>query len=183
MGVLDTILGSVTGRIDAPGGANPLVGILGGFLTQCGGLQGLAAKFSQQGQGNSFSSWVGMGENQLISSGEIQNVLGSDQVRAIAAKLEWILPKPRSFWPNTCQRSWTNLHRRERSILGWTINRESRPCFHRSCRALPAQLLAVSQLGACDPRVCLRNHARRKTLCHLGPLVVPPLNTCSAGLA
>jgi uncharacterized protein YidB (DUF937 family) len=28
-----------------------------------------------------------MGENQLISSGQIQNVLGSDQVRAIAAKL------------------------------------------------------------------------------------------------
>jgi uncharacterized protein YidB (DUF937 family) len=87
MGVLDTILGSVTGRTDVPGGANPLVGLLGGFLTECGGLQGLAAKFSQQGQGNTFSSWVGMGENQLISSGQIQNVLGSDQVRAIAAKL------------------------------------------------------------------------------------------------
>jgi uncharacterized protein YidB (DUF937 family) len=87
MGLLDTILGSVTEKTDASGGANPLVGILSGLLAQSGGLQGLAAKFSQQGQGDTFASWVGMGKNQPISSGALQTVLGSDQVRAVAAKM------------------------------------------------------------------------------------------------
>ena len=87
MGLLDPILGAVTGKSDADGGANPLIGILGSLLTQSGGLQGLANKFSQSGQGSTFSSWVGMGENQPISSDQIQKVLGSDQVSALATKM------------------------------------------------------------------------------------------------
>jgi uncharacterized protein YidB (DUF937 family) len=47
----------------------------------------LANKFSQSGQGNAFSSWVGMGENQPISGNQIQSALGSDQVNALAAKM------------------------------------------------------------------------------------------------
>jgi uncharacterized protein YidB (DUF937 family) len=87
MGLLDSILSAVSGKGDTSGGANPLVGILGGLLAQSGGLQGLANKFSQSGQGNAFSSWVGMGENQPVSSNQIQQALGSDQVRAIAARM------------------------------------------------------------------------------------------------
>jgi len=87
MGLLDSILGAASGKSDAPGGAAPLMGVLGGLLAQSGGLQGLANKFSQSGQGNVFSSWVGMGENQPISGNQIQNVLGSDQVNALAAKM------------------------------------------------------------------------------------------------
>jgi uncharacterized protein YidB (DUF937 family) len=86
MGLLDSILSAVSGKGDASGGANPLVGILSGLLTQSGGLQGLSNKFSQSGQGDAFSSWVGMGENQPVSSNQIQQALGSDQVRAIAGK-------------------------------------------------------------------------------------------------
>ena len=87
MGLLDSVLGAASGKSDAPGGAAPLMGVLGGLLAQSGGLQGLANKFSQSGQGNTFSSWVGMGENQPISGNQIQNVLGSDQVNALAAKM------------------------------------------------------------------------------------------------
>jgi uncharacterized protein YidB (DUF937 family) len=87
MGLLDSILSAVSGKGDTSGGANPLVGILSGLLTQSGGLQGLANKFSQSGQGDAFSSWVGMGENQPVSSNQIQEALGSDQVRAIAARM------------------------------------------------------------------------------------------------
>jgi len=87
MGLLDSILGAVSGQSGQSGEANPLVGILGSFLTQSGGLQGLASKFAQSGQGNAFQSWVGMGDNQTVSSGAIQNALGSDQVKAIAAKM------------------------------------------------------------------------------------------------
>ena len=87
MGLLDSILGAVSGKTDGSGGAAQLIGVLGGLLAQSGGLQGLANKFAQSGQGNAFQSWVGMGENQPISSGEIQNALGSEQVNALAAKM------------------------------------------------------------------------------------------------
>src|SRR5712664_885931 len=87
MGLLDSILGAVSGKSDASGGAAPLIGVLGGLLAQSGGLQGLANKFSQSGEGNAFASWVGMGENEPISSNQIQNALGSEQVNALAAKM------------------------------------------------------------------------------------------------
>ena len=87
MGLLDSILGAASGKTDASGEANPLIGILGGLLAQSGGLQGLANKFSQSGCGGAFASWVGMGENQPISTDQVQKCLGSDQVRALAAKM------------------------------------------------------------------------------------------------
>jgi uncharacterized protein YidB (DUF937 family) len=87
MGLLDSILGAVGGKSGASGEANPLMGIVGGLLAQSGGLQGLANKFAQSGQGNAFQSWVGMGENQPISNNQIQNVLGSEQVNAIATRM------------------------------------------------------------------------------------------------
>ena len=89
MGLLDSILSAVGGT-QKPSGAgepNPLLGVLSGLLQQSGGLQGLANKFSQSGHGDTFSSWVGMGENQPISNNQIQNVLGSEQVNALAAKM------------------------------------------------------------------------------------------------
>ena len=87
MGLLDSILGAATREGGASGQANPLIGIVGGLLAQSGGLQGLANKFAQSGQGNAFQSWVGMGENQPVSSNQIQNVLGSEQVNAIATRM------------------------------------------------------------------------------------------------
>lgn len=87
MGLFDSILGAVTGKTDSSGGATQLIGVLGGLLAQSGGLQGLATKFSQSGQGNAFQSWVGVGENQPISGDQIRNVLGSEQVKALAAKM------------------------------------------------------------------------------------------------
>jgi len=87
MGLLDSILSAVSGKGDTSEKAAPLIGILSGLLTQCGGLQGLASKFSQTGQGDAFSSWVGVGENQTISSNQIQETLGSDQIRAMAARM------------------------------------------------------------------------------------------------
>jgi uncharacterized protein YidB (DUF937 family) len=87
MGLLDSILSAVSGKSDASGEAAPLIGILSGLIAQSGGLQGLANKFSQSGQGNTFSSWVGVGENQPVSSDQIQKALGSDQISALAARM------------------------------------------------------------------------------------------------
>jgi len=88
MELLDSILGTVTGKSDAAtGGSSQLVAALGGLLTQNGGVQGLMNKFSQGGLGETFCSWVGLGENHAISADQIQKVLGSQQVTALAAKL------------------------------------------------------------------------------------------------
>ena len=87
MGLLDSILGAASGKTDASGQANPLMAVVGSLLAQSGGLQGLASKFSQSGQGNAFQSWVGMGENQPVSTGQVQNALGSEQINAIATRM------------------------------------------------------------------------------------------------
>ena len=76
MGLLDSILGAATGKTEGSGGAAQLIGVLGGLFAQSGGLQGLANKFAQSGQGNAVQSWVGLGENQAISSDQIQTALG-----------------------------------------------------------------------------------------------------------
>lgn len=83
MGLLDSILGGGA----ASGEGHPLVGLLSGLLAQNGGLPGLASKFEQAGHGGTFASWVGSGPNQSISADQIQSVLGSSQVSAMAAKL------------------------------------------------------------------------------------------------
>jgi uncharacterized protein YidB (DUF937 family) len=87
MGLLDSILGAASGKNDQSGEANPLTAVLSGLLAQSGGLQGLASKFAQSGEGNAFQSWVGMGENQPVSNDQIQNAIGSEQVNAIATRM------------------------------------------------------------------------------------------------
>jgi uncharacterized protein YidB (DUF937 family) len=104
MGLFDSILGAASGKSDASGQANPLMGMISGLLAQSGGLQGLASKFAQSGQENAFQSWVGMGENQSISSNQIQNALGSEQINAIATRMG-VDPAVASTFLSTCQRS------------------------------------------------------------------------------
>ena len=88
MSLFDTVMDTVTGKTSGTTTeANPLVGLLGNLFTQSGGLQGMMSKFSQAGFGNVFSSWVGTGQNQPINPDQIQQVLGSDQVKAFAKKL------------------------------------------------------------------------------------------------
>ena len=53
---------------------------------QPGGLQGLVQLFHEKGLGGVASSWVGTGPNAPVTSDEIHQVLGSDQVKALAAK-------------------------------------------------------------------------------------------------
>ena len=87
MSLLTSVLSAVTGKSETGAEANPLIGIIGSILTQSGGLQGLMSKFSEAGLGNVFSSWVSTGPNPPISGQQLQQVLGSEQIRALAAKL------------------------------------------------------------------------------------------------
>ena len=53
---------------------------------QPGGLAGMVESFHQKGLGDVVSSWVSTGQNLPISADQISHVLGSDQVKAMAAR-------------------------------------------------------------------------------------------------
>ena len=50
------------------------------------GLTNLVNMFNQKGLGEVVSSWISTGKNLPISTEQIQSVLGSSQVQALAAK-------------------------------------------------------------------------------------------------
>jgi uncharacterized protein YidB (DUF937 family) len=91
MSLLDDVLRELGGA--AGGAADPahhslatgLLGMLsGGGMSK--GLGGLVDLFNQKGLGDIVSSWVSTGQNLPISADQIQSVLGSAQVQALAAK-------------------------------------------------------------------------------------------------
>jgi len=84
--MLDSILGALGNQPNA-GASDQLHSAINSLLTQNGGLSGLMSKFSQGGLGSVFSSWVGMGENHAVTASQIESVVGSQQVQAVAAKL------------------------------------------------------------------------------------------------
>ena len=108
MGLLDSVLGAVMGGQQQPqssaaaggGGLGSIIGMVAanpqilsaitGMLSNDGsqgGLGGLMAKFQQAGMGDVLNSWVGKGENQPISGDQLTNVLGSDAISGMAAKM------------------------------------------------------------------------------------------------
>jgi uncharacterized protein YidB (DUF937 family) len=65
---------------------NPLAtSILQMIQTQPGGLQGLVQSFHDKGLGGLVSGWVSTGPNPPASADQIQQVLGSDKVKLLAA--------------------------------------------------------------------------------------------------
>ena len=62
---------------------NLLNGALG-MLQTMGGVDGLVKKFQQSGLGDLAASWVGTGENKSIMPDQLANVLGKDQIAALA---------------------------------------------------------------------------------------------------
>jgi len=99
MGLLDSVLGQVLGGAaqqqqqpqgGGMGDLGGLAGALGGLLANngsAGGLGGLVSKFEQAGMGDVIGSWIGKGENQPVSDGQLQDALGSDVVSGLAQKL------------------------------------------------------------------------------------------------
>jgi uncharacterized protein YidB (DUF937 family) len=51
-----------------------------------GGLSAIVAKLQQAGFGDQVKSWLGNGQNLPITAEQLQQVLGSDAVRQLAAK-------------------------------------------------------------------------------------------------
>ena len=92
MGLLDSIVGQVSGALAdaAPGTPHPgLQDLVSTLLTdaQSGGLQGLIARFEQQGLGHVVASWIGTGNNLAITPDQVQSVLGEAHIAAVAQRL------------------------------------------------------------------------------------------------
>ena len=110
MGLLDSVLGAVTGGQQAQAGSGGGMGGLGsiggliGMVTSNpqlmqavtgmlsneggqGGLGGIMAKFQQAGLGDAIGSWVGHGENQSVSADQVTSALGPDAIAGLAEKL------------------------------------------------------------------------------------------------
>ena len=89
MGLLDDVMEAATGtKPAADGSQSSLASAVLSMLSssQSGGINGLAKQFETQGLGHIVSSWIGTGQNLPISPEQVQSVLGSEQVQAIAAK-------------------------------------------------------------------------------------------------
>ena len=102
MGLFDSLAKQAIGSM-LGGNSNPQGDILSGLLSQAGGISGLMDKFNQAGLGDTFSSWVGTGENKAIQPDQLQQILGSDVVAGIAGKVgldaKTVLPLLSQFLP------------------------------------------------------------------------------------
>lgn len=86
MSLFGDIAGKLTGGAAGGGGQELIASIVELLNSREGGLSGLAAAFQQNGLGDIVSSWIGTGQNLPVSSDQIQQVLGNDQIRAFAEK-------------------------------------------------------------------------------------------------
>lgn len=85
MSLLDNLESMAMGKVV---GSNPeAAAVLQLIQNHPGGMNGLVQAFHSNGLGEVVNSWVGTGPNQSVSSDQIQQVLGSSQVQAVAQKL------------------------------------------------------------------------------------------------
>ena len=88
MGFMDQLKGMLAGQQGEAGGH---AGMLDDLLKlvndpQSGGLGGLIQKFNEKGLGDLMSSWISTGKNLPVSADQINNALGSDKIKDLAAK-------------------------------------------------------------------------------------------------
>jgi len=78
MGLLDGILGGVIGA--------EALSLIKGYIDKHGGIEGVVAEFEKTGLGQQAKSWISTGPNLPITSEQIQQALGSEKVKELAAK-------------------------------------------------------------------------------------------------
>jgi uncharacterized protein YidB (DUF937 family) len=89
MGILDSLENSpafrgVLGQLGAAVVPVVLSEVLGNGSQ--GGLNAIVAKLEQGGFGEQVKSWIGNGQNLPITADQLQQVLGSDTVKQLAAR-------------------------------------------------------------------------------------------------
>jgi uncharacterized protein YidB (DUF937 family) len=80
MGFLDDVVGKIGGQQGQEGGLNSITKL----FSANGGLQGVMAKLSSNGQGHQVQSWVGTGENQPVSGAQVRAALDDDSLNKLA---------------------------------------------------------------------------------------------------
>ncbi len=92
MSLIDILSSSLGNSSQQPGqpaqsGQAALIAVAMQYInSQPGGLMGLIERFQQHGAGDAVQSWIGNGENKPIDPGTLTNVLGQDNVGALAQK-------------------------------------------------------------------------------------------------
>lgn len=86
MGLLNSILGALTGGGRA-GGQAAMINVVTELFQQHGGMHGLVQKFEAAGLGDVIKGWISTGPNPGINAQQLQAALGSDTVKALAAKV------------------------------------------------------------------------------------------------
>ena len=89
MGLFDQLGQAAAGMLGQTEGNNPLMQALVGLLGQnshVGGLSGLIQAFQKNGLNDIVNSWVGTGKNLPISPEQIQQGLGGDLLKQLAAQ-------------------------------------------------------------------------------------------------
>ena len=89
MGILDSLENSelfkgALGRLEAAVVPVVLSEVLGNGSQ--GGLNAIVAKLQQAGFGDQVKSWIGNGQNLPITAEQLQQVLGSDTAKQLAAR-------------------------------------------------------------------------------------------------
>jgi uncharacterized protein YidB (DUF937 family) len=90
MGILDSLENSpafkgVLGQLEAAVIPVVLSEVLGSKDGQ-GGLSAIVAKLQQAGLGDQVKSWIGNGQNLPITAEQLQQALGSDTAKQLAAR-------------------------------------------------------------------------------------------------
>jgi uncharacterized protein YidB (DUF937 family) len=90
MGLLDGLLKMAGSSMKATeSNQNAVTSIMDVLVNnkQTGGLDGLVGTLSKGGLGNVVDSWISTGKNKPVKTSQLNNVLSSDVVSQIAAKL------------------------------------------------------------------------------------------------
>ena len=86
MGLLDSIVSSVSGSAQGSGQAGLLPALMELVNNYPGGVSGLIQKFQEAGLGGVVASWIGNGDNEAVTPGQLQTVLGDDIVGQLAQR-------------------------------------------------------------------------------------------------
>jgi uncharacterized protein YidB (DUF937 family) len=90
MGLLDNLLGMGAGSVKpTESNHNAITSIMDVLVSnkQAGGLDGLIGTLTKGGLGNVVDSWISTGKNKTVKASQLNNVLSSDVISQLAAKL------------------------------------------------------------------------------------------------
>jgi uncharacterized protein YidB (DUF937 family) len=89
MSLLDSLKQEAMAAVSKFAGDHPQLGaeITNLVHSGPGGLSALVQQFQANGLGSTINSWVSTGPNQPINAQQIQQALGSDKIKQIAARI------------------------------------------------------------------------------------------------